>query len=139
MYDPTAYDLLAYAKEYRYRTRNLHDGCPCPPFKRDEKITIYTGREDRFDAVIGKRGYVCQENDCLGFVVSYKTNQRINRVSKSITDAGGEITQTGDTELGGTIPISGLDAILKIIQVYRVSPGPSNPHWLRKAQTQDPC
>ncbi|MEW6249953.1 MAG: hypothetical protein AB1716_04845, partial [Planctomycetota bacterium] len=53
-------DIRAYAREHRLRLRNLHDGRPVPPFRpaKANSRAGYTGIADRWDAFIGRRGYI---------------------------------------------------------------------------------
>jgi hypothetical protein len=60
-------DLIDYAKRQRYRVRNSYDGRPLHslrvPVTNRGKSKGYVGTEDREDAIIGYRGYVCYDGD----------------------------------------------------------------------------
>ncbi len=67
---PGDFDPLSFAREHRYRLRNLHDGRPIPPARRmkakDEGPATqsgYVGREDRHDAIVGYELYLSNEGD----------------------------------------------------------------------------
>ncbi|UCE61393.1 MAG: hypothetical protein JSU63_06520, partial [Phycisphaerales bacterium] len=74
------HDLLAYAREHRYRVRNLHDGKPVPPAmpKKSSRDKVgYVGDLDRWDAIVGHRGYVAMDGGQLTISVFYKSPQGV--------------------------------------------------------------
>lgn len=67
---PGDFDPHSYAREHRYRLRNLHDGRPIPPARRmkakDEVAAAQSGyvrKEDRHDAIVGFELYLSDEGD----------------------------------------------------------------------------
>jgi len=69
------FDLMAYAKKNRLRTRNLHDGYPVPPVRLKEKVGTQAGYwgDDRYDVIVGKNGYIARDGDKLFIVLFYKS------------------------------------------------------------------
>ncbi len=58
--------LVEYARQHRYRLRNLHDGEPVPPApkqKSDDNGVGHVGASDRWDAIVGYDGYVADEGE----------------------------------------------------------------------------
>ncbi len=120
-----SFDLLAYAKEHRYRVRNLHDGYPLLPLKPkgDHKSVGYVGHVDRHDAIIGEYGYVDADGNpggMLGWYLVFETARGLAPRIAKIEAAGGKVTQEGDFEAAGFIPVAGIEVALKAIKVYRI-------------------
>ena len=121
-------DLLAYARKHRYRVRNLHDGGPVPPaiWKPPKGFRpTYVGEYDRMDAVVGRDGYIVDEGEPgrLGIALFYKSGKGVNRARARLAGIGGTVTQEGDTEVAGTIPVESIDAGRELIRVSRLRPG----------------
>jgi hypothetical protein len=72
---PSGFDPLDYARQHRYRVRNLHDGGPVLPARRKSKParTGYAGVEDRADAIVAHRGYLTAEDRGLGICLFFKS------------------------------------------------------------------
>ena len=80
--DSQGFDLVPYAREHRHRLRNLHDGGPVPPaIWRPPKghRPVYTGAEDRWDAIVGRSGYVAMDGERLTVTLEYKTGRGVKR------------------------------------------------------------
>ncbi len=127
-------NIEEYAKKNHYRTRNLHDGRPVPPFAMDKKKrtreesaqeALRLG-EDKCIAIVGERGYVFEQDGRLEWFVD--TEGRPTAVLRSITDASKQCTleQEGDFEAAGTAPIAAIETVLVAIQVRRVGVGNPN-------------
>ena len=128
----TGFDLLAYARAHRCRVRNLHDGAACPPARwMKPKGTTPTaqvghvGQDDRFDAIVGYDGYVCDQGapGWLGIYLSYGSSRGVNRGAERIKGMGGRVDQVGDTEVAGVVPVETIESALKLIRVSKLSPG----------------
>ncbi len=142
----TGFDLIEYAREHRYRLRNLHDGGPCPPAiwkpPPDYKPAVhgYVGQEERCDAIVGHSGYISDDGEpgMLGIFLFYKSAQGVNKAQARIKAMGGTVDQVGDTEIGGSVPVEAIEDALKLIRVSRVAnrnPG-GNPTWRKGTVTE---
>ena len=140
-------DLVAYAREHRYRLRNLHDGYPVPPARRIKPKgetpaaqAGYIGEEDRMDAIVGFLGYVADEGEpgMLGIYLHHKNGIGVNRSSARIKAMGGRVDQVGDTEIAGSVPAEAIEEALKLIKVSKLKPGRpgGNPDLRRSSQAQ---
>ena len=126
---PTSFDLTDYARKHRYPLRNLRDGGPVPPARRKTKPTKmgYVSAEDRADAIVGHRGYLAAEGGGLGICLFFKSGRGVASAKAEITALDGRVTQEGDCELAGWLPVASLDAALNLIRVSRLHPGNPNP------------
>lgn len=118
------FDLMEYARQRRYRTRNLHDGEPVPPTKRPKYsgMPAFIG-DDRLDAIIGRYGYVSQvgERDGrLGFVLLLKKRAAMMERLRKLQGLDAEVTQEGDTEAAGNFPDCCVDEVMPLIGVYKL-------------------
>ncbi len=138
--DTGDFDLTAYARKHRYRLRNLHKGHAVPPARRTKShdpATGYTGQEDRCDAIVGYDGYICDEGaGQLGFCLFYRSARGVKRAEARIRALGGTVTQIGDTEIAGTIPLERIEEALKLIRVSKLHPGNPNPTVLPRSTTR---
>ncbi len=137
----TEFDLVAYAREHRYRLRNLHDGGPVPPaiWKPPRGYRpVYVGEDDRCDAIVGRNGYVAFDGELgwLGITLFFKSALGVNKARDKIQAMGGTVTQEGDTEIAGTIPVESIEEGLLLIRVSKLKPGPpgGRPDNLARAQ-----
>ena len=142
------FDLLTYAREHRYRVRNLSDGRACPPARlvKPKGATPtaqvgHIGQDDRFDAIVGYDGYVCDQgaSGWLGIYLSYGSARGANRGVERIKGMGGRVDQVGDTEVAGVVPVEAIGDALKLIRVSRLSPGRpgGNPDLRRLSQASE--
>jgi hypothetical protein len=122
----TRRELLEYANAHRLRTRNLHDGGPVGPGELRRKRGVppaYIGDGDRLDAIIGPFGYVTAEGNVLGWALLCRSGKglgiRLERLEKV---PGVIVTQVGDTEAAGICPFEAIDAVLDVLEPYRVRP-----------------
>lgn len=131
-------DLTAYAREHRYRLRNLHDGGPVPPARyRRSKGEMpagqagYIGQDDRQDAIVGCDGYIVDEGEPgqLGIYLQYRSGRGVRRAHARIQAMGGTVSQVGDTEIAGTVPVNRVEDALKLIRVSRVPMRNPNPKF----------
>ena len=79
-----SFDLMAFAKQRRYRVRNLHDGHAVPPARPPKHgkrgpVQGYLGADDRMDAILGKRGYVAMDGERLSVFASYRSRRAKDR------------------------------------------------------------
>ena len=115
--------IIDLARRHRWRTRNLHDGHPVPPAKRPPRgkrgADAFGGSEDRFDAIVGRYGYIVLEGAGLGWFLVAATRPPHGKID-TIRRAGGKVDQLGDREAAGTAPMSALVALARAIGVYRV-------------------
>jgi hypothetical protein len=118
--------LLAYARDHRLRTRNLNDGLPVPPARRQRvrgHRPAYVGADDRDMAIVCRLGYVHEEENVLGWALLCKSGKglgiRLERLEKV---PGVTVKQLGDTEAAGTAPVEAIDAVLDVLEPYRVRP-----------------
>jgi len=119
-----SFDLLAYAEKHRYRVRNLHDGAPVPPTRRqhEQHSTGYRGEADRQDAIIGRHGYVDfggWGEDRIGFCVLCRSRRALGVRLRLLEQAGATVTQEGDTEAAGYAPLARIDDVLAALRPYR--------------------
>jgi hypothetical protein len=117
-------DLLAYAAQKRYRVRNLHDGRPLHPLRvpvtKRGRSAGYVGDEDRMDAIICRRGYVCSDGDGqVGWYLFARCAKGINRWLPQLVATGGTARQLGDCEVSGVAPAEQIDQILAVLRPYR--------------------
>ena len=121
---PTGFDLMAYARKHRYRLRNLRDRGPVPPARRKTKPTKmgYVGAEDRADAIVGLRGYLTAEDGGLGICLFFKSGRGVASAKAEITALDGRVTQEGDCELAGWLPVRALDDALNLTRVSKLMP-----------------
>ena len=120
-----SFDLRAYARRHRYRLRNLHDGAPVPPARSSGKPSrpVYTGEHDRWDAIVGKCGYVAMDGDRLSVFAQFGSVRAKTAGMRKLVDAGMTITQEGDTEVGGLAAVACIEPVLAVIRVSRLRPG----------------
>jgi len=123
-----AFDLVAYARKHRYRLRNLHDGGPVPPaiWKPPKGYRpAYVGDDDRMDAIVGRNGYLADEGEPgrLCICLFFKSGRGVNKGRDKIQTMGGTVTQEGDTEIAGTVPVESIEEALKLIKVSKLMPG----------------
>ena len=123
------FDLIGYSRQNRFRIRNLHDGSPVPPARRRTKSTR-TGCVavvDRWDVIVGQRGYLTAEEGSLGICLFFKSGRGVSGAKSAIAALAGQVTQEGDCELTASLPIGALDGALKLIRVSKLHPGNPNP------------
>ncbi len=123
--EPQTFELAAYAKKYRYRLRNLHDGGPVPPAKPARGAggpTGYIGATERMDAIVGSKGYVTMDGNELSVCLFHKNALGINRAVPRLEAIGARIDQIGDTELGATFSVEHIDEVLQLIKASRLRP-----------------
>lgn len=141
--EPRALDLAAYAKEHRYRLRNVHDGHPVPPARAprgSDGPTGYIGVTERMDAIVGSKGYITMDGDKLSMCLFDKNALGINRALPRLEAIDARIYQVGDTELGATVSVEHIGEVLSLIRVSTVplrNPG-GNPAW-RKSPIPEPA
>lgn len=139
-------NLVEYARKHRFRVRNLHDGGPVPPARyRKPKgelpagRTGFVGQDDRHDAIVGYDGYIADEGEPgqLGICLFYRSARGVKRVHARIQAMGGLVTQVGDVEIAGSVPVESIEEALKLIKVSRLHPGSvQNLGW---SPVQMPC
>ncbi len=121
------FDLLGYAKEHRLRTRNLHDGGPVPPAQCKPRIPAarqaFPQAADRWDAIVGRDGYVAMDGDRLSIYLCYKSGRGVKRALAKIAVLGGKVQQKGDFEVGAVLPSDKIFEAMKLIRVARIGPG----------------
>ena len=108
--------MKAYARKHRYRLRNLHDGYPVPPARRQKPDTSrlgYAGVSERWDAIVGRNGYITTDAGQLSVFLEYKSAQGVNLAARQIQAMGGWLDQVGDRELGATVDPKHIDKLLK--------------------------
>ncbi len=119
-----SFDLIQFGQEHGYRVRNLADGAPCPPARRQRKPgerTAYTGREDRDLAIIGAHGFIALSAPAgmVGFCIFRKSRRRLMSTLRALVELGAVVTPEGETEAGGHLPLTRIDDALAIMKVYR--------------------
>ena len=120
-----SFDLMAYARQRRYRVRNLHDGHSVPPVqppKHGQRGAVqgYVGADDRMDAILGKHGYVGMDGERLSVFASYRSRRAKTAGMARLVAAGVTIDQEGDTEVGGSAPVEQIEAVLAAIGVSKL-------------------
>ena len=134
------FDLAVFACEHRYRLRNLHDGSPVPPARRqraDDGRVGYIGASDRCDAIVGYDGYLADdgEDSRLGIYLCYKSARGVKKARARIKAVGGTVDQVGDVEITGTVSVDRIEDVLKLIRVSKLRPG--NVENLERAPLQN--
>jgi len=115
------FDLREYAQRHRLRLRNLHDGGPVPPAKKVSKgRQVFTGDDDRWDAIVGRRGYVAMDGDRLSVYAHYPSVRAKTCGMRTLVEAGVVVQQDGDTEIGGWAPVERIEDVLAAIRVIRI-------------------
>jgi hypothetical protein len=119
------FDLIEYARRNRFRIRNLHDGSPVPPARRSGKSTKTgcIGPVDRWDVIVGQRGYLATENGGLSVFQFFNSARGVSGAKSAIEALDGQVTQEGDSELAASLPMGALDEALKLIRVSKLHPG----------------
>ena len=123
-----------FARQHRYRLRNLHNGAPVPPFRapRGFQATGYAGASrERWDAIIGQYGYVAPGETRLEWMIAGKSERTLKRRLPMILAAGGVVEQAGDTEAAGWAPLESLAELVRAIDPYRLKPGNDALHRAR--------
>ncbi len=119
-------DLKTYARQHRYRVRNLHDGRPVPPVRPKRKAdqpVAFIGPTERDDAIMCKRGYAHIEGDLIGWVLLARSARALGyRLGPMRRIMGVVVDQEGDAEAAGTAPVEALDAVLGVLEPYRRKP-----------------
>ena len=136
-----SFDLMAYARQRRYRVRNLHNGRAVPPAlgpTRGERGDFegYRGADDRLDAIVGKYGYVTTDGDRLSVYLCYRSSFTKTKAMRRFEAMGGTIDQEGDWEFGGFAPPEAIVDVLKLIRVSRLRPEPAYIPWRQGPSTQ---
>ena len=126
----TSLNLIDYAKQHRYRLRNLHDGHPCPPARAPRvgergREVAFRADDDREMAIVGSRGYVTAEDHGLGFMLAFKSKQGKTLAMQRLAGTAVEIRQERDEELAGWAPVGCLDVLLTEIRVSKLNAGSS--------------
>ena len=119
-------DLIAYARKHRYRIRNLHDGGPVPPAMPSKGLRRsigYTSELDRWDAIVGRQGYVGMDGNRLTVCLFYRSSQGVAVATASLQAMGGRIEQVGDTEVSAMVLPERIEEVLKLIKVSKRRPG----------------
>lgn len=117
----TPMSIAALSTPVRYRTRNLHDGRPVPPSRpvNPRHSKGYTSPQDRCDAIICRHGHVFQDGSHLDWTLitpsPRSTHARLRKIR--LLD-GCHVSQIGDTEAAGTLAISSLPKLLRILEPY---------------------
>ena len=62
----------------------------------------------------------------MGIHLFFKSGRGVASAKAEITSLDGRVTQEGDCELAGWLPVGALDAALKLIQVSKLKPGDEN-------------
>lgn len=125
-----SFDLIAYAKEHRYRVRNLHDGYAVPPVRRVARATTGAAGIERDDVIACRYGYVGDYGPGkLGWYLTSEKGTAHLMSSKlpQLEALGGEVTQVGDFEAAGWAPEGRIGDVLKILAVVKLHPGNPNP------------
>jgi len=116
-----SFNLTEFAKKYKYRTRNFHDGYPVPPYrthKQKRRSKGYSSKNDRNDCIICTYGFVDQYSpDCAGWFLAMKAG--MTRRLQAIQNAGGVVLQLGDKEAAGYVPVKHLPNVLKVLKPKR--------------------
>lgn len=135
------FDLITFARKNRYRIRNLHDGGMVPPARHTKPKgdlptaqVGFIGRDDRCDVIVGYDGYILDEgNGRLGVYLCYKSSRGVKRAQDRIGALAGSVTQVGDTEIVGNVPVSRIKDAVKLIRVSKLAmrnPNPTFGHHL---------
>ena len=125
MFDPTKY-----ARDHRFRTRNVNDGHLVPPVRRVVRATIGAAGLERDYVIACKFGYVGEYGP--GKVGWYLTSPKetahasLSKVPQ-LEAVGAVVTQVGDYEAAGWAPEDRIDDVLKILAVVKLHPGNPNP------------
>ena len=120
------FDLVSYARKRRYRLRNLHDGYLVPPAicrEPCDRARGYWGKDDRWDAIVGHRGYVAMDGDKLSVALFYDSPYGVSVVLPRLEALGASVDQLGDMEVGATAPVEQIEQVLKLIKVSKLRPG----------------
>ena len=112
------------AKIGPYRIRNMHDGYPVPPTRRRGRRGSdgYWGPADRFDAVIGRRGFAHVDGvpaGRIGWVLLCKSGRALIPSVAAIRAMGGAVRQIGTNEAAGDAPESCAAALLETIRAWK--------------------
>lgn len=137
-------DLAKYARQNRYRVRNLHDGEPVPPARRRKsngRRVAYVSATDRLDVIVGYDGYLVDEGEpCrLGVYMTFKSARGVKRTQARLEAMGGTVKQVGDIEIAGTVPVERIEDALKLIRVSKLPPGASAKRMKAVRAAMNPC
>ena len=132
-----SFDLMAYARQRRYRVRNLHDGHAVPPARAPRHgergpVQGYVGADDRMDVITGKHGCVAMDGERLSVFASYRSRRAKTAGMAKLINAGVTINQEGDTEVGGWAPVDRIEAVLCAIGATKLRP-PNSGSYTRSA------
>lgn len=140
-----SFDLLAYARGRRYRTRNLHDGLPVPPARQRRTSShraAFGADVDRFDVIICRYGYVCSEGNRVGWALLCRSKRSLTMCLRAVQDGPGTVVkQLGDTEAAGDAPLEALESVLGVLEPYRRRP-PSrgcSAEWMAEVRARRAC
>ena len=114
------FDLIAFARAHGYRLRNLHDGGSVPPAwrpVRDRGRPAYRQRDVL--AIAARLGYVMLDAPGrIGWCVLAKTSRAKTLRVRRIVQAGGVVTQEGDSEAAGWANQGAIREILKALSAW---------------------
>ena len=118
------FDLQTYAREHGYRLRNLHDGGPVPPTRRQPRATsaAHRGAADRHDAIIGRDGFVDFAGwpaDRVGWCAFCRSTRQLTHRLRALDAAGAVVVQCGESEAAGHAPVDRLAEVLAILRPWR--------------------
>ncbi len=120
------FDVRAFARQHRYRVRNLHDGRPVPPVRakgRVEQSAAFIGPTERDDAIMCKCGYVCGGDGRIDWALLCASARGHNpRLAALRALPGVLVAQSGDAESAGTAPAAAVDSVLGVLQPFRRRP-----------------
>jgi hypothetical protein len=133
------FDLVAYAKEHRYRVRNVHDGYPVPPMlppKRGRRghRRGYWSKEDREDAIICRHGYVTDDREGrIGWLLFAPTTRGMRARLRTLAALGVDVVQEGDTEAAGQASVEQIGDVLRVLVPCRKAKRqPTRGTWARQ-------
>lgn len=116
------FDLMQFVKQHRYRVRNFHDGRPVPPTRPPKhgergRVTGFVGQDDRLDAIIGKYGYACTEDERVGWALFCRARFTLTAKLDALRRIPGVVVQqVGDIEGAGQCPPDSVPAVLEVLR-----------------------
>ena len=119
------FDLLAFARENRYRVQNLHAGQAVPPaISMDPRNGAggYRGDDARWDAIVGQRGYVAMDGANLSVFLFFGSSRGVRSALGKLRVMGARIDQIGDSEIAATVPPAKIEEAIRLIKASRLRP-----------------
>lgn len=116
----TQTEFIELARQRGWRTRNLHDGYPCPPTRRRGKrrSSGYRGAYAS-PAIVCRHGLIEPADDGLAWTLLTGTVRRFTARMQRLQAIPVTVRAAGDTEAWGYCRLADLDTVASVLQPFQ--------------------